>query len=100
MRPAPDTAIWTVRRDLLNSSDAEEFVAEIDNAKGELPARIDKWLERFQLRGRGGEDWGAARPNRLSPFCARMPIIAVSPWSFVMRINPRTAATRHNLGFC
>ncbi len=34
--------------------------------KSELPARIDKWLERFQLRGRGGEDWGAARVDELS----------------------------------
>jgi len=32
----------------------------------ELPARVDAWLERFQLRGRGGEDWGLARVDELS----------------------------------
>ena len=31
-----------------------------------LDARIDQWLERFQLRGAGGEDWGAARVDELS----------------------------------
>ncbi len=31
-----------------------------------LEARIDQWLERFQLRGAGGEDWGAARVDELS----------------------------------
>ncbi len=31
-----------------------------------LDAQIDSWLERFQLRGAGGEDWGAARVDELS----------------------------------
>jgi len=32
----------------------------------ELPARVDRWLERFQLRGHGGVDWGASRVDELS----------------------------------
>jgi ABC-2 type transport system ATP-binding protein len=31
-----------------------------------LPARVDAWLERFQLRGHGGADWGASRVDELS----------------------------------
>ena len=31
-----------------------------------LDARIDSWLERFQLRGHGAEDWGSARVDELS----------------------------------
>ncbi len=31
----------------------------------ELPARVDRWLERFQLRGHGA-DWGASRVDELS----------------------------------
>ncbi|HYW31104.1 MAG TPA: ATP-binding cassette domain-containing protein [Gemmatimonas sp.] len=34
--------------------------------KSGLDAKIDAWLERFQLRGRGGEDWGKARVEELS----------------------------------
>ncbi len=34
--------------------------------KAGLDARIDAWLERFQLRGQGGEDWGSARVDELS----------------------------------
>lgn len=32
----------------------------------ELPRRVDGWLERLQLRGNGGEDWGNARVDELS----------------------------------
>jgi ABC-2 type transport system ATP-binding protein len=31
-----------------------------------LDARIDHWLERFQLRGAGGSDWSTARVDELS----------------------------------
>ena len=34
--------------------------------KAGLDARIDGWLERFQLRGAGGTDWGNARVDELS----------------------------------
>jgi ABC-2 type transport system ATP-binding protein len=34
--------------------------------KAGLDARIDGWLERFQLRGAGGTDWGRARVDELS----------------------------------
>jgi ABC-2 type transport system ATP-binding protein len=34
--------------------------------KAGLDARIDRWLERFQLRGAGGTDWSAARVDELS----------------------------------
>ncbi len=34
--------------------------------RAELPRKVDAWLERFQLRGRGGEDWGLARVDELS----------------------------------
>lgn len=31
-----------------------------------LASRVDHWLERFQLRGAGGADWGASRVDELS----------------------------------
>jgi ABC-2 type transport system ATP-binding protein len=31
-----------------------------------LPSRVEAWLERFQLRGHGGVDWGTSRVDELS----------------------------------
>jgi ABC-2 type transport system ATP-binding protein len=47
--------------------DVLRFLARLKSVpKAGLDARIDGWLERFQLRGQGGEDWGKARVDELS----------------------------------
>ena len=47
--------------------DVLRFLARLKSVpKSGLDARIDSWLERFQLRGNGGEDWGKARVDELS----------------------------------
>src|SRR6187402_845013 len=41
--------------------DVLRFLARLKGvSKKGLDARIDRWLERFQLRGAGAEDWGKA----------------------------------------
>jgi ABC-2 type transport system ATP-binding protein len=47
--------------------DVLRFLARLKGVPGDgLDARIDRWLERFQLRGAGREDWGKARVDELS----------------------------------
>jgi ABC-2 type transport system ATP-binding protein len=47
--------------------DVLHFLGRLKSVPGaELHKRIDRWLERFELRGRGNEDWGSARVDELS----------------------------------
>jgi len=43
------------------------FLAELKGLSGsDIDRRIDAWLEKLQLRGNGGEDWGKAKVDELS----------------------------------